>query len=152
MPEIVISDTSCLILLTKINELDLLRTCYKKIIVPEEVAQEYGSSLPDWIEIRQASQNSLQKTLQQIVDRGEAGAFALALEIPDTLVIVDDRKARKVALSLGLTVTGTLGVFVKAKRLGLIPSVKPILAKLAGTDFRISERIVTTILELTGEK
>jgi predicted nucleic acid-binding protein len=46
-----------------------------------------------------------------------------------------------VALSLGLTITGTLGVFVKAKRLGLIPSVKPILAKLAGTDFRISERM-----------
>ncbi|MFD0999761.1 hypothetical protein ACFQ21_10600 [Ohtaekwangia kribbensis] len=101
MPEIVISDTSCLILLTKINELDLLRTSYKKIIVPEEVAQEYGSSLPDRLEVREVSQNSLQKTLQQIVDKGEASAFALALEIPVTLVIVDDRKARKVALSLG---------------------------------------------------
>ncbi|HEY9005147.1 MAG TPA: DUF3368 domain-containing protein [Ohtaekwangia sp.] len=152
MPEVVIADTSCLILLTKISELDLLRVCYKKIVVPEEVAQDYGSALPAWIEIKKVIQGSLQKTLMQIIDAGEASAFALALEIPDTLVIVDDRKARKVALSLGLSVTGTLGIFIKAKRQGLIPAVKPILAKLATTDFRVSEKLLDNILDLTGEK
>ncbi|HEY9047033.1 MAG TPA: DUF3368 domain-containing protein [Ohtaekwangia sp.] len=152
MPEIVIADTSCLILLTKVDEIDLLHRCYNRILVTEEVAQEYGNSLPDWIEIKSASQRSLQKTLEQIVDVGEASAFALALEISDTLVIVDDRKARKVAQSLGLTVTGTLGIFIKAKRQGLIPAVKPILTKLAGTDFRVSEKLLKSILDLTGEK
>ena len=152
MPEIVISDTSCLILLTKINEIHLLQNCYKRIMVTDEVAFEFGNDLPAWIEVRQVKDKSLQRSFAQLVDMGEASSFSLAMETPDSLLIVDDRKARKIAKSIGLHVTGTLGIVVKAKERGLINSVKPILAKLAKTDFRVSDTLINTILDITGKK
>lgn len=152
MPEIVISDTSCLILLTKINEIHLLHDCYKRVTITQEVALEFGSELPEWIEVRAVQNKSFQRSFNQLVDSGEASAFALAMEIPDCLLIVDDRKARKVAKSLELNVTGTLGFLVKAKERGLISSIKPIIAKLAKTDFRISDTLINTILDIAGEK
>jgi predicted nucleic acid-binding protein len=152
MPEVVISDTSCLILLTKIKEIHLLNSCYERVAVTREVALEFGFDLPAWIEVRDVQDKSMQRSFDQLVDSGEASSFALAMEIADCLLIVDDRKARKLAKSMGLRVAGTLGVLVKAKERGLISSIKPIIAKLAETDFRISDRLINTILDITGEK
>jgi predicted nucleic acid-binding protein len=152
MPEIVISDTSCLILLTKINEIHLLHACYTRVAVTPEVAFEFGSDLPEWIEVRHVQDKSLQRSFSRLVDAGEASAFALAMETHDSLLIVDDRKARKVAKSLGLNVTGTLGFLVKAKEKVLISSIRPIIVKLAKTDFRISDKLIRKILDITGEK
>lgn len=60
-------------------------------------------------------------------------------------------KARKIAFRLGLTYTGTLGVIVKAKLIGLVPSIKPIIEKIKQTDFRLSEEIEVEILKLAQE-
>jgi predicted nucleic acid-binding protein len=152
MPEIVISDTSCLILLKKINEIELLKISYGKIFVTDVIASEFGEELPAWITIKNATDPNIIKTIQQLVDPGEASAFALALEMPETLLIIDDGTAKKVAKSLGIKTTGTLGVLIQAKKRGLIVSVKPILAKIAATDFRITQKLVNKVLELTGEK
>jgi predicted nucleic acid-binding protein len=62
----------------------------------------------------------------------------LALELPDSIVVLDEYKARRIAIHLGIRVTGTLGVLIKAKHLGIITSIKPILKKISTTDFRIS--------------
>ncbi len=62
----------------------------------------------------------------------------LALETPDCTVILDDYKARKIAERLGINITGTIGVIVKAKIKGIIPSIKPLLEKIKQTDFRLS--------------
>ena len=75
------------------------------------------------------------------IDRGESSAIALALETPDSVIILDDFKTRKIAHHLGLTVTGTIGVIIKAKVDGIIPSVKSILEKIKQTDFRLTEEI-----------
>ncbi|MFI5149883.1 MAG: DUF3368 domain-containing protein [Bacteroidia bacterium] len=61
-------------------------------------------------------------------------------------MILDDYKARKIAEKLGLSITGTLGVIVKAKKNGIIESVKPILIELKGTNFRISSELEAAIL------
>jgi predicted nucleic acid-binding protein len=151
MPEIVITDTSCLILLAKINEFELLRTCYPSVVVTEEVAKEFGEALPQWIKIKGSRDKSLQKTLEQLIDIGEASSIALAFEMPDSLLIIDDRIARRLAKSLGFKVTGTLGVIVQAKKRGTIASVKPILVKIAATDFRVSQKLITKILDSSGE-
>lgn len=151
MPEVVISDTSCLILLKKIDELELLKVSYKNVFVTDVIAAEFGESLPDWILVKRPEDQNIQITLRQLVDSGEASAFALALEMPQSVLIIDDRTARKVAKSLNLKTTGTLGVLVQAKRRGLIASVKPILAKIAVTDFRITQNLVDKVLELAGE-
>jgi predicted nucleic acid-binding protein len=152
MPELVIADTSSLILLSKIGEIELLHTCYSSVSITRQIANEFGEPLPDWIIVHEVSKKSIQKTLEQLVDIGEASAIAYAFENPGCTIILDDRLARRLAKSLGFKVTGTLGVIVKAKKLGLIASVKPILAKIAETDFRITPELVSKILDLTGEK
>jgi predicted nucleic acid-binding protein len=152
MPEIVISDTSCLILLRKIDQLFLLSKIYGKVTVTPVIAKEFGLDLPEFVEVREPKDQSLFRTLTQLVDQGEASAFTLAFEIDNCVLILDDRKARRVAKSLGFKMTGTLGLLVKAKQDGVLPEIKPLLAKLKETDFRISEKVITKILEQAGEK
>ena len=89
--------------------------------------------------------------LEQIVDKGEASIMVLALETAESVVAIDDLKARKLAKSLDLQITGTLGIIVKAKKAGLIKSTKKCIAKLREVDFRISEKIAKEIIKLSGE-
>ncbi|MCA1764041.1 MAG: DUF3368 domain-containing protein [Cryomorphaceae bacterium] len=85
------------------------------------------------------------------LDLGEASAIALAVERDDSLLILDDLKARKLAKDLDLQITGILGVLNKAKALGLIPKLKSLLDQLRATDFRVSENIIKNLLKRNGE-
>lgn len=85
------------------------------------------------------------------IDKGESSAIALALETPDCTVILDDYKARKIADQLGLNITGTIGVIVKAKLKGVIPSIKPILTKIRTTDFRLTMELELLAMKEAGE-
>jgi predicted nucleic acid-binding protein len=151
MPKIIISDTSCLLILTKIGELDLLNQLYKTVIITQDILLEYGENLPDWIEVQQVRDNYRQQLLEMQIDKGEASAIALALETTDNIVILDDWKARKVAERLGLSVTGTLGVIIKAKNSGMLSSIKPYLDKIRETNFRISEELEQIALKEANE-
>ena len=151
MPKTIVSDTSCFIVLTNIGELDLLQRVYGQIITTAEVAQEFGEMFPSWIEINAPTDIYRQKILELQLDKGEASAIALALEIPQSTIILDDQKARKIAENLGLRITGTIGVVIKAKLLGVIPSIKPFLVKIKKTDFRLSREIEQQALEEAGE-
>lgn len=73
------------------------------------------------------------------------------MELKDCTIILDDNKARKIAEKLGLSFTGTIGVIVKAKLQGIIPSIKPILEKIKQTNFRISTEIEIQALKLANE-
>jgi predicted nucleic acid-binding protein len=75
----------------------------------------------------------------------------LALETPNSTVILDDYKARKIADRLGINFTGTIGVIIKAKLKGLIPSIKPFLEKIKKTDFRLSIDIEHQALKEANE-
>ena len=151
MPKTIISDTSCLIVLTNIGELPLLQKTYGNIITTLEVAAEYGQPLPAWIEIKAAADKKLQQVLELQIDKGESSAIALAMETPNCTIILDDYKARQVADSLGLSITGTIGVIIKAKLKGIIPFIKPYLDKINQTDFRISIEIEQQALKQAGE-
>lgn len=85
------------------------------------------------------------------IDKGESSAIALALEIPNCVVILDDYKARKIAEHLGVNFTGTIGVIVKAKLKGIIPSIKPILEKIKQSNFRLSAEIELQALKEANE-
>ncbi len=130
MPKIIISDTSCFIVLTKIEELDLLQKVYGQITTTIDIATEFGETLPEWVEIYSVVDKKRQQLLELQIDRGESSAIALALETPDCTLILDDYKARLIAERLGINITGTIGVIVKAKLQGIIPSIKPILEKI----------------------
>lgn len=148
---IVISDTSSLIVLTKIGQLDLLHKLYSQIITSPEIVFEFGNPLPDWIQVIKVKNLDLQKSLELQLDLGEASAIALAHEIPDSTLILDDLKGRKVAKLLKLKFTGTLGILAKAKNEGLIPSLKPVIDKLLETNFRISELLIEELLKRYDE-
>ena len=152
MPEIVISDTSTLIIFHKIERTDLLHKIYGDLLTTPEIAEEFGSPLPDWIKIRNVKDKKYQSFLETQVDKGEASAIALASEFENVLLILDDLKARKLAKKLNLKITGTLGIIHKAKQLAIIEKVKPLLEKILETDFRISEKVIDEILTLNDEK
>jgi predicted nucleic acid-binding protein len=151
MPKIIISDTSTLILFHKIGEFNLLQRVYGELMTTPEIAEEFGEELPDWIKIQEVSDKKYQKFLETQVDCGEASAIALATEFDDVLLLLDDLKARKLAVQLKFNVTGTLGIIHKAKQLSLIERVKPLIDKLLLTDFRIADNIVQEILKLNNE-
>lgn len=64
MPDIIISDTSCLIVLAKIGELELLKKLYGSIITTEDIAKEFGEELPNWIEVKQINDYFKQRILE----------------------------------------------------------------------------------------
>ena len=151
MQKTILSDTSCLILLEKIGELELLHKVFGEILITQEVADEYGLSFPEWISIQNPTNKNYQKILETSVDRGEASAIALAVELVDCLLIIDDLKGRNLAETLGIKITGTFGVILGAKLSDKIDSVKPLLAKIKQTDFHFSEALEKKILAKANE-
>lgn len=85
------------------------------------------------------------------LDLGESSSIALAIEIGNCILILDDIKARKIAQQLGIKISGTLGIILSAKKLGVISLVKPIIDKIKKTNFYISENLEAEILYLSGE-
>lgn len=151
MHRIVISDTSCLILLHKIGELDLLRKVYDSVSTTPEVVEEFQDELPNWIKIESVRDKKYQAFLETQIDWGEASAIALAIETNADLLLLDDLKARRMATKLNLKITGTLGVIHRAKQIGVIEAVRPLIEKLKATNFRIAENIIEELLRRNNE-
>ena len=137
MHKVIISDASCFIILMKINEINLLHQVYGEVTTTYEIYEEVGFELPEWVKIIKVKNINQQLRLELEIDKGESSAIALALENNNSLIILDDYKARKIAIREGLNITGTIGVIVKAKLLGFIESIDPIIQKIKTTDFRI---------------
>lgn len=150
MQKNIVADTSCLILFFKINELELLKRLFPKILITEIVAKEFTKPLPNWIEIRNPKSN-LHIGLMNSLDKGEATAISLATDFKESLIVIDEQKGRKIALEMGLTVTGSLGILLLAKKKGLIPDVKSALSKIQQTNFRVSESLIYRTLDMANE-
>ena len=160
MPEI-ICDTSPFQYLFQIGHLDLLPRLFGQVIVPRAVVDELavgrkaGVTLPDpttlkWTDIRRPVS---EKALPLITDLGpgESEVLMLGLELPDVVLVLDDRLARRIAESLKLPITGTLGVLIDAKRAGLIAEVRPLLNQLQRLRFRLAPHTRRAVLEFVGE-
>ncbi len=151
MPDAVISDASCLIVLTEIGAISLLKTVFGSVITTPEIAIEVSFELPDWIKIVSPSDLQILNQMPSSIDRGEATAIALALETVGSILIIDDLSARNYAMRLGIHVTGTLGVLINAKLDGHIPSIKPYVAMIRETNFRFSDTVERNAYRLAGE-
>ena len=151
MQRIIISDTSCLILLEKLDEMQLLQKLFGEVTITSEIADEFGNPLPGWIKINNATDNNYQSMLESFVDKGEASAIALAVEHPECLLILDDLKARKLAKELKINYSGTLGILVEGKLSGHINSMKIVLEKIKKTNYRITPSLEKKILSRSGE-
>ncbi len=160
--EVVVANSSPLIHLSQIKRLYLLREFFKEVLIPPAVYREVvieGRGRPGsrevkeapWIRVVEIRDKRLKNILQLMLDEGEAEAIVLALEVNADLVLLDDREARLQAKRLGLHVTGTLGILLRAKRLGLIESLKEELNKLREAGFRVSKNLEEEILKKVGE-
>jgi predicted nucleic acid-binding protein len=161
MPNLVISNTSPLFYLHRLGQLELLHKLYHNIIIPNAVVEELkagkeqGEEVPDvsdcnWIKVRSVHVPDLISLITDL-GPGEAQVLALALENPNSLVILDDRLAREIAKVANIQITGTAGILLKAKQEGHIKLVKPFLDKLIQLDFRLSNDLINTILRLANE-
>ena len=153
---IVVSDASPLIALDAIGHLDLLVRLYERLVIPPEIFQEVGTMLiqqADWLSVIPTSNLQKVEEIQLTgLDRGEAAAIALALDLNASLLLIDERKGRQVAHNLGLQVVGTLGILIEAKFSGHIEHVKSILdLMIESVGFRISEDLYRTVLEQCNE-
>lgn len=151
MPKHILADTSCLILLEKINRLTWLKDLFGSLVVTAEVADEYGIPLPDWIEVRAVSHPIYAVLLAEQLGKGEAASIALALELENPLLILDDHKARTRARSLGLTFTGTSGILLLAKKKGYCTAIQPELDALRKAGMWISPALYQHLLDMAGE-
>lgn len=151
MPEM-ISNTSCLIILDNIDRLDILQKLYQTIHLSEEVAQEFDKPLANWMMVDAVQDKNYLRLLNASVDLGEASTIALAVQRHgDSVMILDDLKARKLAKQLDLKYTGLLGILLKAKQQNVIASVSDILLQFRRVNFRFSEKLETEVLKLAGE-
>jgi predicted nucleic acid-binding protein len=157
---IVVSDASCLIALSAVGELQILRALHGEVIVPPAVWGEVSTpNRPGWHELRAAEwirvvllSSPIGTQLTTPVGPGEAEAIALAVELGADVLLVDERRARKVAISLGIPVMGVLGILLEAKARGLIASVKVILdAMEAIVAFRLKKALYDATLRAAGE-
>jgi predicted nucleic acid-binding protein len=158
---IVVSDTSPILSLALIGRLELLRDLYAIVLIPDAVRSEIittGQSgarevaQVDWIITRSIGHDIVLKLLLREVDRGEAEAIALALQLKADILLIDESKARHLAAYLELGVAGLLDVLQEAKRRQLITSVKPVLDELiARARFRLSHKLYQRTLFTAGE-
>ena len=152
---IVISDNSVLSCLAEIGELDLLHQLYGKVTVTDTIQREAiheGAPdnlrdlflrLPDWISVVQDESLYLEET--RALDAGEASAITLAWQHRNSsLLILDEKRGRKVATSLGLRITGTAGLLTDAAAAGFIDFEDAFL-RLSQTGFRLSPQIIETL-------
>ena len=158
---IVISDSSSLIAIAAVGHLEVLRGLYGEVIVPQavwsEVTQPNRPGAAEiqgaaWIRVTSITDRSLINGLPHPVGVGEAEAIVLAQELRADLLLIDERRARKTALELGLPVTGLLGVLLEAKKAGLISALKPILDQMeAVVAFRLKRSLYEAALRAAGE-
>ena len=149
---IVVSDTSPLVVLSKIEQLFVLPGLFETVLIPREVAEELEAGnesisggrvtideLP-WIRVVDVA-NPL--TTSEL-GKGEAAALALAREL-GAKVLIDEKIGRNVAARMGLFYTGTVGVLEQAAAKGLL-NLEEAFIRLKATDFRISHEFLDACL------
>jgi len=158
---IAVADSGPLISLTRIGQLELLPRMFSEIIAPPEVWHEItvkGRGLPGaheislikWITIQSPS-SQLVQPLTILVDAGEAQAIALAQTTPNCIILLDDARARKIAARLNIKQIGTIGLLLRAKRMGLVEKIRPHLKALIENGIYIRQQLIDAVLHDAGE-
>lgn len=157
----IVADSGPLISLAIIDQLDLLRQLYKHVLVPPAVWDEVtvkGQGMPGahavsqlaWLEILKPELQVLQP-LSILVDPGEAESIALAQTVENSIVLLDDSQARRVAERFHIPRIGTLGILRKAKKQGLLTAIRPHIENLKSNGIYMADNLVAAILSDVGE-
>jgi predicted nucleic acid-binding protein len=152
MNRIIISDTSCLIALSNIGLLNILKDLYQEIIITQDVKDEFGEKLPEWIVVLTVKNTGRQTEIETRLDKGEASSIALALEIEESILIIDEIKGRNIAKSFNIEIIGTIGILLLANKKGLIKDVMATIQKQVNKWFRLSDTIIEKLIQKYGNK
>jgi predicted nucleic acid-binding protein len=162
---IVVADTGPIIALAKLDRVDLLGVFGADILVPPRVRRELLSKpgtetqeiervLEQWIQVREVP--SLDARTEEAVDGldpGERDAVGLAATLDeDTLLVMDDQVGRRAARHVNCSVTGVIGVLLRAKEVGRIEAVMPLLETMRSHGYWLSDDIIEHARELAGEE
>ncbi len=159
---IVVSDTSPILNLALVGHLDLLVSLYTDVVVPPAVYRELtrtGDQPPllqpgacPWLAVASPQDIGRVRELCGELDPGEAEAIVLAVERHADLLLVDERRARRIAVASGLRITGLLGVLAEAKRAQLLARIQPVLDDLISrAGFWIGADLYAKVLAEVGE-
>ena len=154
----VLANTTPLIALANINRLELLHKLYGIIIVPQAVMKEIVREPAkhrvrecSWIRVEKIQDSTQKDIFRARLHAGEVEVMILAREQKADLVIMDDDAAKKTAKFLGLHVTGTLGVLLRAKKEGYLDKVEPVMNELIHDGLYISDTVKQYVLNQAGE-
>lgn len=158
----VVVNTTPLIALSHVGQLDVLRKLYGEIIIPEAVHRELSvktesvckravDSSRSWIRVDKIKNQMAKSMYKTQLHDGEVEVMILAKEIMADVVIIDDANAKKHAKYLGLPVTGTLGVLLKAKQNGYVGELNPLLHQMVQNGIYISQNLIEMCLKQAGE-
>ena len=158
----VIVNSTPLIALCNAGLLKILKDVYGQITIPKAVFDEITAKPDsaclqvkhnmDWIMIEEINDTTDRKMYKAKLHAGEVDVMILAQNEPRAdLVIIDDNAAKKTAKYLGLKVTGTIGVLLKAKKEGIITSVKDNIDAIRNNGFYISDTVIQMALNQAGE-
>lgn len=156
----VVSNTSPILNLAIIGQLKLLPQQFGQVQIPLAVLSELkvqedrpGSKEIQaalnvgWIQVQAVSSQLSVQLLQQVLDRGESEAITLAIDLKAERILLDERDGRKIAKSLGLKVTGVLGILLRANKEGELSSLPDAIDALVNTaGFRISPELLAKVL------
>src|SRR5690554_4262969 len=159
----VIVNSTPIISLSIIDQLSLLSELYNEVYIPQAVFDEVcvkgesqigAKSLTNSnnIQVVSIKNNEARQFFSTSLHKGEIEVMILAKEIDADLIIIDDYQARKHAKYLGLKITGTLGVLLKAKKNNYIISIKTLMDKLIKNDIYIGDNLYKKVLKLSGEE
>lgn len=158
-----VCDTSLLLYLGRIENQNLLPSLFEKIYVTEQVVLELDAGrlirddtinprLIDWATLVSVSRNEIDALPFNRLGIGEQSVIAYASIHTNCVAGLDDRQARVLAEQLGLKVVGMVGILLKAKRAGLISSVRPLLDAAQAQGFRMDKELYQEAVTLAGEE
>lgn len=160
MRKVIINSTP-IIALCKVDRLEILHKLYGEVTIPQAVFREVTEkndvvrqriSSCQWIHVEGVKDTSSRKMYKAKLHDGEVEVMILAQEREgEHLVIIDDSAARRAADYLGLTLTGTLGVLIKAKQLGFLDSVMSVVAQMEAHQIYLSDALKAQVRRLAGE-
>ncbi|MGC9395056.1 MAG: DUF3368 domain-containing protein [Anaerolineae bacterium] len=158
----IVCDTTLWLYLGRIQQIGLLSGLFAPIYIPEIVLLELDMGrllrsdtldprmLP-WVTPVDVTQDDLARLPFNRLGAGERATIAYAYAHQVVTTGLDDLRARQLAESLGLHVTGTPGVLLRAKHAGLLPTIRSALDALVCHGFRLSTELYLEILEIAKE-
>jgi len=162
----VVSNTSPLLNLAIVGRFSLLRDQFREIWIPPGVFEELRvkEDLPGtqsmreaieagWLRVEKVRELPVVQVLQRDLDKGEAEAITLALQMKAEWILLDEREARRVAKRLGLKVAGVLGILFRARREGKLSSLERAMKELREkAGFRIGADLFAELVREAGER